>query len=821
LKGLFVIRRISSGPVVRAPLFLALGCVGFLSSPAFATELGLPDEPDTDPQRLGNDIIVNGQRETRPASPKDVAPLLDTPRSVVVIDREVIRQTGSATLVEALRTVPGITFGAAEGGNPIGDRPFIRGFDSQGSTYVDGVRDIGAQSREVFAVEQIEVVRGSDSTLGGRGSAGGTLNIISRLPTARENFISGAVSYGTDDYKRLTFDVNRQLGPMVGVRISGLYHDQDFSERRAVTAERWGVAPSITLGLGTPTRLTAVYYYLHQDELPDSGIPYLYTALNAPLGYSLSEPADRFTALNGVSGQVDRDAFYGLKSRDFRRTNTHQATLRFEHDLTDDITIRNTARYGDSSQAYIYTQPDDNQGNVYNIGEVWRRTNTRYGDTRSLIDQLDLSGRFNTGSIRHSFAAGAELSYERAQRGTFILATGSTISPRCTAATRARFYCTSAFSPNPNAPWVNYASDTSNVQVPIVRGAPIAETINRASTLGFYGFDSITLADAFILNLGLRWDRFRSEVSPGQAATATTRFTLGREDSFFNYQVGLVYKPRPNISLYASYATAATPPNSLLGEGQEFNALPTVDGQAARDLIDSLRVERTRSYELGAKADLLGNRLSLTAAAFQTETRNARVVGPDNTPQFIGERRVRGIELGFNGRVFDGLTVTGGYTFLDADIVDGGFTALTAPAVPGQAAKIVLVPSVATGRQAPQTARHSFTAWANYQVTPKLSLGGGAFYMSRVYGGYADNRAATQNAAGVVTVSPATRIIARSIPSYWRFDARAAYAIDEHIELSVNLQNLTNERYFTQAYQNHYATIAPGRSAFATLSLRY
>ncbi|TAJ25900.1 TonB-dependent receptor plug domain-containing protein, partial [Bosea sp. (in: a-proteobacteria)] len=263
------------------PRLLALSCVGFIATaPAMAADLA--DDSSADGEQDRDTIIVNGQ-QVQVDTPKAVAPLLDTPRSVVVVDKQVIKETGSATLVEALRTVPGITFGAAEGGNPIGDRPFIRGFDSQGSTYLDGVRDIGAQSREVFAVEQIQVVRGSDSTLGGRGSAGGSLNIVSKMPR-NENFVGGSVTVGTDNYKRVTGDVNYVIGSNVAVRINGMWHDQDVAGRDAIFQKRWGVAPSITIGVEGPTKLTASYYHLDTDELPDSGIPYFYTIGNAPLG---------------------------------------------------------------------------------------------------------------------------------------------------------------------------------------------------------------------------------------------------------------------------------------------------------------------------------------------------------------------------------------------------------------------------------------------------------------------------------------------------------------------------------------------------------
>lgn len=804
----------SSASSSRVPAFLALACVGFVATaPAHADPDGAG--PDSDDQ---DRIIVTGQTVREQVGPKAVAPVVNTPRSVVVLSREVIEQTGSTSLADALRTVPGITFGAAEGGNPIGDRPFIRGFDSQGSTFLDGVRDIGAQTREVFATEQVQIVRGSDSTLGGRGSAGGSINIISKLPV-EGNFVAGAASVGTADFKRFTLDVNHKLTDKVGVRIAALWHDQDVAGRDEIWQRRWGVAPSVTIGMGTNTRLTASYYYLESHELPDSGIPYAYTLANAPgTGTIMSQPVmGDFTTIAGVKGRVDRSNYYGIAARDFRDATTHQATLRAEHDFGG-ITLRNTARFSYTDQAYIFTLPDDSQGNVYGTsatpatgaaatrgdvltgGLVWQRANTRYGYTQTLSNQTDLYGTFETGSIKHSFSTGVEVSWEKARRGTFVVSSGFGATPRCNAATIARFYCTSVFNPV-QQPWVNYASDTSTVQTPIVKGAPITETQNDASTVAVYGFDSITLLPQLILNLGVRYDRFKSTVTPGQAATATSTFQLSKTNNLFNWQAGLVFKPTHNTSLYASYATAATPPNSLVGEGQEGNGLGTNVSAAA--VLESLKVEKTKSYEVGAKANLFDEQLSLTAAAFQTDTQNARVNGPNNTVEFIGKRRIRGVEFNFNGNVTKWLTVFGGYTHLDPKIVDGGYTAFGS----------ILLPSVNTGRQAPQTVKDSFTLWADVKPTSKFSFGGGAFYASTMIGGYQDNRSATQTTA--------TKVLVRSVPSYWRFDARLAYQFTPKIGVSANIQNLTDKTYFTQAYTSHYATIAPGRSAFATLTVKY
>jgi catecholate siderophore receptor len=671
----------------------------------------------------------------------------------------------------------------------------------------------------VFAVDSVQIVRGSDSTLGGRGSAGGTINVLSRLPQL-DTFGSLSASYGEADYKRVTGDVNLKVSDTAALRIEGMWHDQDVAGRDAIWQKRWGIAPSFAVGLGTPTRLTASFYHMESSELPDSGIPYLYTIANHPgTGNVTTQPAlDTVTTAGGQTGYVSRKNFYGLAARDFRDATTNQATIRVEHDFGG-ITLRNTARYTHSDQSYIFTLPDDSQGNVYGSGYVWTRGNTRYGYSESIVDQTDLYGKFATGGIEHSFSLGTEISWEKTRRGTFVSANGSTISPRCNTATIARSYCVSLFDPNPYAPWVNYTSDTSTTATPIVKGAPSTETQNDANTKAVYAFDSITLMPALILNLGARYDRFESTITlPG-----ATQTKVNRVDNLFNWQAGLIFKPTSETSLYASYATAATPPNSLLGEGREDNTITVAT-------LSLLKPQKTKSYEVGAKASLFGEKLQLGAAVFQTDISNARVLDDTNTASFIGETRIRGVEFDVSGTILPGWTVFGGFTHLDPKIIDGGFTALTVPvfselvngvATVRQPAKTTQVVSVNTGKQVPQTARNSFTATTNVDVTKRLQIGGTALYMDEQIGGYADNRSASQDRDGVVTVKAATKTLTRSIPDYWRFDARASYKLTDTIDLSVNAQNVTNKTYFTQTFTNHYAAIAAGRTVFGTVNLRF
>ncbi|VWX52883.1 TonB-dependent siderophore receptor [Novosphingobium sp. 9U] len=828
--------------------FLALSCI----APAFAGAAHA-QQAETPERSLGgvtvtDTVIEEGSYKVdKPSSPKFTAPLVNTPRSVTVVPAQVIKDTASASLVEALRTVPGVTFGAGEGGNPLGDRPFIRGFDSQASTYLDGVRDIGAQSREIFAVEQIEVVKGSDSAMGGRGSAGGSINLVSKMPTG-ERFAAASGAIGTDDYKRATLDVNQPLNDLVGVRVAAMWHDQDIAGRDALFSKRWGVAPSVKIGLDGPTSLTIGYYHLHTNELPDSGIPYLYTGTNAPAGVTETSPARHFTTISGVEVNRPRDAFYGLKDRDFRKTDVDNLTARFQHEFDGGVTIRNTSRYGHSTQGYVWTQPDDQQGNVYGVrnaagvitapgNQVWRRANTRYSFAEGLINQTDLFGEKTFLGLKHNFAASLEFAWENAANGTYVsdaatgtaISTGSTVSPRCSATNINRFNCTSVDNPNPNDPWVSYAADGSDTLAGIERSQPKTWTLTQIESYGASLFDTITISDSLLLNLGGRYDHYKVEVSPGLAATSTnvSRTWVSRTDDLWNYQAGLVFKPTPETSLYVSTSSSATPPGSFLAQGSEGNALgtsgSTVNGVVltpltAQQLTDQLKIEKTKSYEVGAKANLFNESLSLSLAAFQTDTKNARTTGPNNTVEFIGERRIRGIEFGFNGNITPEWSVFGGYTYMDAKIRDGGFTATTAVDSVTGVSRTLLAPSVNTGKPFPNTPKHSFTAFTNYNVTDRFTVGGGAIYMSKVYGGFQEVGARTIR-NGVVVIP--SQVIGRMVPSYWRFDANASFKLNDAVQIQANVQNVANKLYYDKAFTAHYANQAAGRTAILTVNVKY
>jgi len=732
------------------------------------------------------------------ASSKFVAPLLNTPKSVSVISKQLIEDTQVTTLSDALRTVPGITLGAGEGGNPNGDRPFIRGYNSESSMYVDGVRNSASQNREMFAIEQVEITKGSASAIGGAGTTGGSINMISKV-AKKGDFLEGSVGAGTDDYQRITLDGNKDFGNGIAARVAVMGHHNDKAgQADGAEYARAGIAPSITFGLDSDTRATLSYYYLKADDTPDSGIPY-----NNPFGAPKTGTTD-YRPLNGNGKPIDvkQGMYYGWKDRDFQKQENQSGTIKLEHDLTDDLTITNTAVYNKSKNDYLWTNPDDSQGNFYDktgftnklVGNVWARTNSRVADTDTFTDQLALTGKFNTGRLKHSFNLGAEYSDQETDRTQYIidgLTSTGTANSSCNAAAIASGWCTSVQNPN-RGQWTGSIS---------TEGADRYNIENENKSV--YFLDSIEFSPQWILDLGLRWDDYSAQQTMTYGArnsavlgnpTATPpvlptakagdQVTIKNDSDFVNYQVGLVYKPVENGSIYASYATSSNPVGVDGGDGSE--------GITAA--IQNLKPEEVKTYEIGTKWDVLNEKLNLTAAIFRTEKTNTRATTDEGTTKNIGETRVDGIELGVNGNITEKWAVSAGYTYLDSELIDGGYENVGTTAAP------IYAPSSNNGKQVQNVAKNSATLWTTYQVMPQLTLGAGAIAMDKVYA----------NAANT-----------KYVPGYVRYDAMARYNVNKNVDLQLNVNNLADTRYFTKAYASHYATEAEGRSAVLSLNFKY
>jgi catecholate siderophore receptor len=747
-----------------------------LPAPALAmlATFGMPAAAHAAPdnvidQRIPTVQVTGANVPAGPVSSNDkfTAPLLDTPKSVTVVTADVIAQTGAVSLTDALRTVPGITIGAGEGGNPVGDNLFIRGYNAQTDTYIDGIRDAGSQSREIFNLDQVEVVKGPNSAYGGRSSAGGGVNLVSKTAQGYD-FNNASVGIGSDKYRRVTGDLNRAIGNNSAFRLNVMGHENDVPGRKVVGGNRWGVAPTVTFGLSGPDRAIVSLYHLTSHEIPDTGIPF-----NNPV----TTGKDVARNGNGTPFAVDRETFYGLANRDFRDTKSDVGTIDLRHEFSPNLSLRNVTRYGKSNNDYVWTQPDDSKGNTVLYGTVWRRANTRATETRTFANVTSLTGEQLVAGMKHSFNAGVEFDRETTDRSSYIFTPGTnnplTGTFTCPSSGAATLYnCTTLVNPNPYDPWV-YSRSLSG-----------ALTHVSTRTKAAYAFDTIEIDPQWLLNLGLRRDDFQSTLDTLPTATTAAAHAVVDTD-FVSTQAGIVYKPAKNGSVYLSYASSATPPGNDGGDG--LDALTAV--------VQNLQPQRSRNIELGTKWDLLpGGRLSLTGALFKSTMNNARVTAPDGTTQNVGRKEIQGVELGFSGKLSSAWTVFGGYTWLDAEIADNGYLNTGTTAVPNW------TPSPYNGNRFPTTPKNSASLWTSYAFTKGFTAGFGMSAMSKVYANVNNNK---------------------YVPGYARFDAMASYALNADVSLQLNLQNLTDKLYFDKVSSPHYAGVAPGRSATLTANFKF
>lgn len=750
---------------------IAGALLGSILAAAIAPSIAHAEDAD-EAEAQSRTIVVTGQREAdanpnanekapykveKSADGKFTEPLRDTPRSVTAIPKEVIEDIGATSFRDVVRATPGVTIGTGEGGNAFGDRIFIRGFEARNDVYIDGLRDPGVTSREIFAVEQIEIVKGPSGSFGGRGTTGGLVSLQSKRPMFNDfAILEGGV--GTENFYRGTMDVNAALSDTVAVRINNLYQNSDTPGRDFVESERYGTALAVRWQASEAFAIGVDYYRARLDGIPDFGHP--------------------FDTLTQRPYKVDRDNFYGIIGRDFIRNGADIGTLRL--DLTDGpVTVRSLTRYGKTYNRYIVGTP----------GAVCRRARTaagacpttgaevpeaqytitaggqrRWADNGYIAHLTDATLRFDTGGIGHTLVVGAEYSRDRVENLALTVApfvedaNGNVVS--------TSLFIRNLLDPNP----------VLGYRIPVGPDRTNGPSTAKIKSLSTYLIDTIKFTPQLSLTAGARFDTYDLDFFNPDSSNAPglQPLRLTNNAEFLNWQTSLVYKPVEAAMLYASFSTSSNPS----GEQLDGNGI-AYDGIAPQTA--NLDPERNRSWELGAKYEMFDGELLLTAAAFQITKSNARENIGGNVYELVGKLRSRGFEFGINGNIGSRIQVFGGYTYTDAKIIDS-----------------VTVANI--GRRFANIPRHSASLLATYSITDHFQLGGQVYYQDKLFGGTL--------AAGTANV-----------PGYARFDAVARWEPIKGYQLRLNVLNLTDKVYYDAIYRSGtpFAYIAPGRSA--TLSL--
>ncbi|AIL63175.1 TonB-dependent receptor [Pseudomonas alkylphenolica] len=597
---------------------------------ASSSSLVLAEQSQQKPLQLDN-INVDAKpgspyKTEHSASSKIATSLLDTPQTITVVPAQVIQEQQALSLRQVLSNVSGITFNAGEGGGGSGDSINIRGFSANSNIQIDGLRDSAQTNRtDTFNVEQVEVIKGPNSVFGGAGTTGGSINIISKQPQDRA-FTRLGGSVGTDNYYRMTLDSNQPLegvGDNSALRINLMGHQNDVAGREEIDRERWGVAPSLRLGLSESTRLTLSAFHQVDDNLPDYGVP----------------------ALDGKKmGGVDREDYFGWKNLDKEEIEQSSLTANFEHDFNDNLRLQNLTRYSHIARDTTVSASHVNTEGVP-PGRYRPAGPQGYGrdaTTEMWINQTNLISNFNVLGMRHDLVTGVEVSRETLDLKTYNHGLGTTLYP-------GEGYDLS----NPPGHWSGPINKATS-------GYTETELTNQA----LYVFDTIALHEQWDLNLGLRYDKFKGEAQGYSAAHVKTS-DFESTDEKLSGRAGLVYKPTENGRIYVAWGNSFNPSaESLASTGGGLTA-------ATEDLAP----EKNETWELGTKWELLDKRLELDAALFRVEKSNARETMADGSTQLAGKQRVQGVEVGVTGHITEQWDVFANYTFLDSETLEAADTA--------------------------------------------------------------------------------------------------------------------------------------------------
>lgn len=536
----------------------------------------------------------------------------DIPQTVTVLDRSLLQAQGATSFQDALRNVPGITIGGAEGGQ-IGNNINLRGFTARTDIFLDGFRDRGQYYRDTFDLDSIEVLKGPSSMLFGRGSTGGAINQVSKQATL-DPLAEVSATIGMDDRYRVTGDFDQPLSDSAAARVN-VFGQDNHSTRDVLYNKDAGIAPTLRLGIDSPTQITLSALLQHNNDMPDYGVP----------------------PLNGHPAPVNLHNFYGLTD-DHTQQDVSVLAARIEHHFSDAVTLRNQTQY---SHYTIDARETAASSEVTADGVTLNKTTGNYTTDplqdifaqlgshdrdihdSSLYNTTDLITKFDTGSVTNTLITGAELGRDIYTNQGYI---------------RSGLPLLSLLDPV-------YMPTPANVTTTVGNFAD-----GHANSIAAYVNDSVKLNPEWQVVGGVRRDRFDADL------TNTTNMPGHAEQTvyFTSVRGGVIFQPAYEQSYYVSYGTSFDPSLETLTVTNGTQALPP---------------EKNKSFEVGSKWNLFDDRLDLTAALFQIEQTNARTQTSAGEYVLDGNIRVRGGELGATGHLTEQWQIFAGYTRLNALIV--------------------------------------------------------------------------------------------------------------------------------------------------------
>jgi catecholate siderophore receptor len=714
---------------------------------------------------------------------KFTEPQVFTPQSISTVPQFVLEDEGVSTLRDTLRNVPGISLAAGEAGAQ-GDNLTIRGFTARNDIFLDGIRDFGSYYRDAFNYEQVDALEGPAGIQFGRGSTGGVINQESKIPQAGR-FVHVDTQFGTDLTRRITADVNTPIEDAWGgaaFRLNVMGQEGGVAGRDGAEIRRFGLAPSVSIGMDRNTRATLSYVHLSEDDTPDYGLPWLFNGL-AP---------------------ADRHSYFGFRDENYLKTNDDILSLKAEHEFSPALSLHTIARAANYPRQAQITEPQicSNAPLSVPVGGVVlslptlaynsaitcpytpnapaseiTQVNRNQIQTKSvetdLWDQVEVTAQFKTWGARHDLVAGGEGGQETSNPIRY----SDTINKINTVPD------TTLLDPNEAQPFGGTGYVTSVVHT-------------KADSVGVYFLDTVKLGRLFEVSGGVRWDRFNTDYNlaapaPPAGGTVTAAVSpISRVDEQPSYRAALVYKPSMHGSVYFDYGTSFDPDAESLSL-----SVGLVNG--------NVKPEENQTYEAGAKWNFLRDRLLIEGAWFRTEKDNAHETDPTNSNNIVaaGNQLVKGVQFSVVGRVPQKMDLVAGYAYLDSAVIYSQFF------------------PTAVGYPLANVPKQTFNLFVTHKLPWRLNGGLG--------GNYVGSRTASSTVPYVPTgyeVNPngpgfiVTSVAMKQVPGYWVFNAMLKRPLTEKLEFQANVNNILNRYYIDLPHPSH---LVPGAGANALVGVNF
>lgn len=596
--------RLKSTALAGTPLALALACAtdGAIAADEDLTTLDQVKVVGKVEQAGGDTKGYMAKRTT--TATKTDTPLIDVPQSITVITQELIKDQNMQSIADTVRYVPGVVMSQGEGNR---DAVIFRGNTTTGDMYVDGMRDDVQYFRDLYNIDRVEVLKGPNAMIFGRGSSGGLINRVTKQANW-ENPREASFQVGSWDKFRLTGDFGQAINENFAVRLTSMW-ESSRSFREGFHAERWGVNPTVSWRLGDQTQVTFGYEHYEDDRVADRGI----------------------SSFSGRPVETDVSTFFGDPRRSPTWSKVDAFNALIDHDFGNGIKFRNRTRYAIYDKFYqnIFPGAVNAAGDQVAISAYNNAT-----QRENFFNQTDLTFELETGPFKHTLLTGAEFGHQETDNF------------------RQTGYFT-AVGPNATSARVPVADPRYTGPVTFRQSATDADNHGLATIAAGYFQDQIELTKHWQLVAGLRYDNF--EVDFRNNRNGQTFYT---NDDLWSPRGGLIFKPFDELSIYASYSMAYVP-----RAGDQLASLTLANS--------SLEPEEFKNYEVGAKWDIRPDLSATLAFyqldrlnAIATDPNNPAV------SFLVDGQRTRGIELGLSGNITDQWRVIGGYAYQDAEITE-------------------------------------------------------------------------------------------------------------------------------------------------------